>query len=139
MTIYERVVQWERCLAGIRGSCIACVFPDGYEGANKMVLAKSQLGTSSMPWWAPTAGKLRRRTRTLSTLSVTFHDHPTTCSRLAFGELLQSKEYALKLIRSVYSRLKWGKGLSAISHQIWELMEKVERENRLQGRPCLWW
>lgn len=104
-----------------------------------MVLAKSQLGTSSMPWWAPTAGKLRRRTRTLSTLSVTFHDHPTTCSRLAFGELLQSKEYALKLIRSVYSRLKWGKGLSAISHQIWELMEKVERENRLQGRPCLWW
>ena len=36
MTIYERVLQWERRLAEIRGSCVACVFPDGYEGANKI-------------------------------------------------------------------------------------------------------
>lgn len=68
---------------------------------------------------------------------VANHDNPTTCSRLAFGELLQSKEYAIGQIRSVYSGLKWGKGLSAINHQVWELMEKVERENRLQGRPIL--
>ena len=59
------------------------------------------------------------------------------CSRLSFGELLQSKEYAIGQIRSVYPGLKWGKGLSAINHQIWELMEKVERENRLQGRATL--
>ena len=68
---------------------------------------------------------------------VANHDSPTNSSRLAFGELLQSKEYALKQIRSVYSGLKWGKGLSAINHQVWELMEEVERENRLQGRPTL--
>ena len=30
-----------------------------------------------------------------------------------------------------------GKGLSAINHQIWELIEKVERENRLQDRATL--
>ena len=30
-----------------------------------------------------------------------------------------------------------GEGLSAINHQVWELMEKVERENQLQGRPTL--
>ena len=41
---------------------------------------------------------------------VANHDSPTNSSRLAFGELLQSKEYALKQIRSVYSGLKWGKG-----------------------------
>ena len=60
---------------------------------------------------------------------------PTKCSRLAFGELLQAIEYALKQIRAVYSGLKWGKGLSAINHQMWELIDKVERENRFQGRP----
>ena len=68
---------------------------------------------------------------------VASHDSPTNCSRLAFGELLQAKEYALKQIRSVYPGLKWGKGLSAINHQVWELIEKIERENRLQGRPTL--
>ena len=83
------------------------------------------------------AGKLRRRTRTLSTLSVTFHDHPTTCSRLAFGELLQSKEYALKLIRSVYSRLKWGKGLSAISHQICGADGKSGKREQVARPPML--
>ena len=30
-----------------------------------------------------------------------------------------------------------GKGLSAINHQVWELIDKVERENRLQSRPTL--
>jgi hypothetical protein len=34
------------------------------------------------------------------------HDNPSTCSRLSFGELLQSEEYALKQIRAVYSGLK---------------------------------
>ena len=51
--------------------------------------------------------------------------------------LLQSKEYAIGQIRSVYPGLKWGKGLSAINHQIWELIEKVERENRLLDRATL--
>jgi hypothetical protein len=64
------------------------------------------------------------------------HDNPSTCSSLSFGELLQSKDYALKQIRSVHSRLKWGKGLSAINHQIWELIDK-ERENRFQ-KPTLY-
>jgi len=68
---------------------------------------------------------------------VANHDSPTKCSRLAFGELLQAKEYALKQIRTVYSGLKWGKGLSAINHQVWELIDKVERENRFPGRPTL--
>ena len=65
------------------------------------------------------------------------HANPATCSRFSFGELLESKEYALKQIRSVYSGLKWGKGLSAIIHQVWELVDKIERENRLQGRFTL--
>jgi len=56
--------------------------------------------------------------------------------QLVFGELLQSKDYALKQIRSVHSRLKCGKGLSAINHQIWELIDK-ERENPLQ-KPTLY-
>ena len=68
---------------------------------------------------------------------VANHDNPVLCSRLSFGELLQSKEYAISQIRSVYPGLKWGKGLSAINHQIWELIEKVERENRLQNRATL--
>ena len=68
---------------------------------------------------------------------VANHDSPTLCSRLSFGELLQTKDYAINQIRTVYPGLKWGKGLSAINHQIWELMEKIERENRLQDRPTL--
>ena len=66
---------------------------------------------------------------------VANHDSPTNSSRLAFGELLQSKEYALKQIRSVYSGLKWGKGLSAINHQVGELMEKVDGEREPASRP----
>eukprot|EP00435_Cladocopium_sp_Y103_P069367 s912_g33.t1 len=46
------------------------------------------------------------------------HDNPVTCARLSFGELLQGKEYAIEQIRSVYTGLKWGKGLSAIVHQV---------------------
>ena len=65
---------------------------------------------------------------------VANHDSPTLCSRLSFGELLQTKDYAINQIRTVYPGLKWGKGLSAINHQMWELIEKVERENRLQDR-----
>ena len=65
------------------------------------------------------------------------HDSPALCSRLSFGELLQTKDCAISQIRSVYSGLKWGKGLSAINHMAWELIEKVERENRLQNRPTL--
>ena len=34
-------------------------------------------------------------------------------------------------------RIEVGKGLSAINHQVWELIDKVERENRLQSRPTL--
>ena len=33
LTVYERVLQWEKRLATIRGACVACVFPDGYESA----------------------------------------------------------------------------------------------------------
>eukprot|EP00435_Cladocopium_sp_Y103_P055531 s1992_g18.t1 len=65
------------------------------------------------------------------------HDNPVTCARLSFGELLQGKEYTIEQIRSVYAGLKWGKGLSAIVHQVWELVDQVERENRLKSRPTL--
>ena len=58
---------------------------------------------------------------------VANHDNPTLCSRLSFGELLQSKEYAISQIRTVYPGLKWGKGLSAINHQVWELRRLKER------------
>ena len=68
---------------------------------------------------------------------VANHDNPALCSRLSFGELLQTKDYAINQIRTVYPGLKWGKGLSAINHQIWELIEKIERETRLQDRPIL--
>ena len=36
MTICQRVQEWEKRLAEVHASCVACVFPDGYEGANKI-------------------------------------------------------------------------------------------------------
>lgn len=45
MTIYERVVQSEQRLAKIRGSCVACIFPDGYEGASKIGSGQVPIGT----------------------------------------------------------------------------------------------
>ena len=157
-----------RKLATIRGSCVACIFPDGYEGANK-------IGSGQIPIGDVIDGLVGKDTnetqRTYcgivdlvkdipaalfgavecppegeadliivgdsSFTLVANHDNPVLCSRLSFGELLQSKEYAIGQIRSVYPGLKWGKGLSAINHQIWELIEKVERENRLQNRATL--
>ena len=68
---------------------------------------------------------------------VAKHDDPAKFSRLSFGELLRSKDYAVDQIRSVYTGLKGGKGLSAIIHKVWELIAKVERENRLKGRETL--
>ena len=68
---------------------------------------------------------------------VANHDNPATCSCLSFGELLQSKDYAVEQIRSVCTGLKWGKGLSAIIHEVWDLIARVECENRLKGRETL--
>ena len=168
LTIYERILQWEKRLATIRGACVACVFPDGYEGANK-------IGSGQVPIGDVVDAMITRDSNeTQKTYSdfvdvvkdiptalfgavecppegeadliivgdssfalVANHDSPTLCSRLSFGELLQTKEYAINQIRTVYPGLKWGKGLSAINHQIWELMDKIERENRLQDRPSL--
>ena len=72
---------------------------------------------------------------------VANHDDPAKCSRLSFGELLQSKDYAVEQMRSVYTGLKWGKGLSAVIHEVWELIAKAERENRLlkDERRCQSW
>jgi len=170
LTIYERILQWEKKLATIRGSCVACIFPDGYEGANK-------IGSGQIPIGDVIDGLITKDTNETQKTYCDFvdvvkdipaalfgavecppegeadliivgdssfalvanHDSPMLCSRLSFGELLQSKDsdYAISQIRSVYPGLKWGKGLSAINHQIWELIEKVERENRLQGRATL--
>ena len=168
LTIYERILQWEKKLATIRGSCVACIFPDGYEGANK-------IGSGQIPIGDVVDGLITKDTNETQKTYCDFvdvvkdipaalfgavecppegeadliivgdssfalvanHDSPMLCSRLSFGELLQSKDYAISQIRSVYPGLKWGKGLSAINHQIWELIEKVERENRLQDRATL--
>ena len=168
LTIYERILQWEKKLATIRGSCVACIFPDGYEGANK-------IGSGQIPIGDVIDGLIGKDTNETQRTYCDFvdlvkdipaalfgavecppegeadliivgdssfalvanHDSPVLCSRLSFGELLQSKDYAISQIRSVYPGLKWGKGLSAINHQIWELIEKVERENRLQNRATL--
>ena len=168
LTIYERILQWEKKLATIRGSCVACIFPDGYEGANK-------IGSGQIPIGDVMDGLIAKDTNETQRTYCDFvdvvkdipaalfgavecppegeadliivgdssfalvgnHDSPMLCSRLSFGELLQSKDYAINQIRSVYPGLKWGKGLSAINHQIWELIEKVVHENRLQDRPTL--
>ena len=104
--VYTRVQEWERRLAKVRASCVACAFPDGYEGDSSFAL-------------------------------VANHDDPAECSRLSVGEPLQSKDYAVEQIRSVYTGLKWGKGLSAIIGEVWELIAKAERESRLKGRETL--
>ena len=36
--------MWEKRLATIRGACVACVFPDGYEGANKIGSGQVPIG-----------------------------------------------------------------------------------------------
>ena len=161
LTIYERILQWEKKLATIRGSCVACIFPDGYEGANKIGSGQIPIGDVIDGLIGKDTNETQRTYTDIVDLVkdipaalfgavecppegeadliivgdssfalVANHDNPVLCSRLSFGELLQSKEYAIGQIRSVYPGLKWGKGLSAINHQIWELIEKVERENR---------
>ena len=166
LTIYERVLMWEKRLATIRGACVACVFPDGYEGANKIGSGQVPIGdvldaliTRDSNETQKTYGDFVEVVKDIpaamfgavecpgeadliivgdsSFALVANHDNPTLCSRLSFGELLQSKDYAISQIRTVYPGLKWGKGLSAINHQVWELIEKIERENRLQDRPTL--
>ena len=168
LTIYERILQWEKKLATIRGSCVACIFPDGYEGANKIGSGQIPIGDVIDGLVGKDTNETQRTYCDIVDLVkdipaalfgavecppegeadliivgdssfalVANHDSPVLCSRLSFGELLQSKDYAINQIRSVYPGLKWGKGLSAINHQIWELIEKVERENRLQNRATL--
>ena len=168
LTVYERVLQWEKRLATIRGACVACVFPDGYEGANKIGSGQVPVGdvvdalitkdsNETQKTYSDFVEVVKDIPAALfgavecppegeadliivgdsSFALVANHDSPTLCSRLSFGELLQTKDYTIGQIRSVYPGLKWGKGLSAINHQVWELIDKVERENRLQGRPTL--
>ena len=168
LTIYERVQQWEKRLAAIRGACVACVFPDGYEGANKIGSGQVPIGDVLEALVGHDGNDTQKTYQDFievvkdipaalfgsvecppegeadliivgdsSFALVANHDNPTTCSRLAFGELLQAKEYALTQIRTLYPGLKWGKALSVINHQVWELIEKIERENRLQSRPSL--
>ena len=168
LTVYERVLQWEKRLATIRGACVACVFPDGYEGANKIGSGQVPVGdvvdalitkdsNETQKTYSDFVEVVKDIPAALfgavecppegeadliivgdsSFALVANHDSPTLCSRLSFGELLQTKDYTIGQIRSVYPGLKWGKGLSAINHQVWELIDKVERENRLQSRPTL--
>ena len=167
LTVYERVLQWEKRLATIRGACVACVFPDGYEGANKIGSGQIPIGdvvdalitkdsNDTQQTYCDFVEVVKDVPAALfgavecppegeadliivgdsSFALVANHDSPALCSRLSFGELLQTKDYAIGQIRSVYPGLKWGKGLSAINHMVWELIE-VERENRLQNRPTL--
>ena len=168
LSVYARVQEWERRLAKVRASCAACVFPDGYEGANRVGSGQTPIGfvvdgllgsdehksyqsyqdfvhtVNDVPAAlfgmcdCPPEGEADLIIIGDSSFAlVANHDEPARCSRLSFGELLQSKEFAIDQIRSVYPGLKWGKGLSAINHEIWELIAKIERENRLQGRPTL--
>ena len=159
--------MWEKRLATIRGACVACIFPDGYEGANKIGSGQIPIGdvvdglitkdsnetqrtygdfvevVKDVPAAlfgaveCPPEGEADIIVGDSSFALVANHDNPQLCSRLSFGELLQSKDYAIGQIRSVYPGLKWGKGLSAINHMVWELIDKVERENRLLDRPTL--
>ena len=148
LTIYERVLMWEKKLATIRGACVACVFPDGYEGANKIGSGQVPIGdvvdtliTKDSNDTQKTYGDFVKVVKDIpaamfgavecppedeadliivgdsSFALVANHDN-TLCSRLPFGELLQSKEYAISQIRTVYPGLKWGKGLSSINHQV---------------------
>ena len=168
LTIYERILQWEKRLAAIRGSCVACIFPDGYEGAQRIGSGQIPVGdvveslimkdgNDTQRTYGDFVDVVKDIPAALfgavecppegeadliivgdsSFALVSNHDNPQLCSRLSFGELLQSKEYAVGQIRSVYPGLKWGKGLSAINHMIWELIDKVERENRLLDQPTL--
>ena len=43
-SVYARVQEWERRLAKVRASCCACVFPDGYEGANRVGSGQTPVG-----------------------------------------------------------------------------------------------
>ena len=45
MSVFERIQQWEKRMATIRGACVACIFPDGYEGAQK-------IGSGQTSWMA---------------------------------------------------------------------------------------
>ena len=44
LSVYARVQEWERRLAKVRASCCACVFPDGYEGANRVGSGQTPVG-----------------------------------------------------------------------------------------------
>ena len=153
LTIYERILEWEKRLATIRGSCVACVFPDGYEGANKIGSGQVPIGDVIDALITQDSNETQKTYNDFvdvvkdvpaalfgavecppggeadliivgdsSFALVANHDNPTLCSRLYFGELLQTKDYAINQIRTVYAGLKWGEGLSAINHQIWELI-----------------
>ena len=65
LTIYERILQWEKKLATIRGSCVACIFPDGYRVPTKLAVGKSQSGTSLMRSSQRIPTRRRRPTATL--------------------------------------------------------------------------
>eukprot|EP00435_Cladocopium_sp_Y103_P007383 s1669_g2.t1 len=168
LSVYTRVQEWERRLAKVRASACACVFPDGYEGANAIGSGQVPVGDVVEALISQDENKTHKTYQDFvdvvgdipaalfgscscppegeadlvivgdsSFALVKNHDNPVTCARLSFGELLQGKEYAIEQIRSVYAGLKWGKGLSAIVHQVWELVEQCERENRLKSRPTL--
>ena len=168
LSAYARVQEWERRLAKVRASCVACVFPDGYEGANRVGSGQTPVGDvvdgflgsddhqthKTYQDFVQTVGDIPAAlfgscdcppegeadliiVGDSSFALVANHDDPAKCSRLSFGQLLQSKDFAIEQIRSVYAGLKWGKGLSAMVHEIWDLMAKIERENRLQSRAAL--
>ena len=168
LPVYQRVIEWEKRLADMKASAVACTFTDGYAGTN-------QIGSSQIPIGdvvesiiahdlKNTHSSYTDLVKTVSDIPaalfgccicpqecevdciiigdssfalVNNHDEPGSCARLSFGDLLQSKDYVLPQVRSIYAGLKWGKGLSAIVHHIWELMEKAERQNRLDGRETL--
>ena len=66
LTVYERVLQWEKRLATIRGACLACVFPDGATKVpTKLAVGRCLLETLLMPSSPKTATKRKRHTAIL--------------------------------------------------------------------------
>ena len=142
LTIYERVLMWEKKLATIRGACVACVFPDGYEGANKIGSGQVPIGdvvdtlitrkpTGTLWRWSKTSllpclglSNAHRKMRPILSLLATRHlpwlRTMTTllCVRVC-PSVSSSSGRSTPFRRSGQStRLKWGKGLSAINHQV---------------------
>ena len=138
LPVYQRVIEWEKRLADMKASAVACTFTDGYAGTN-------QIGSSQIPIGdvvesiiahdlKNTHSSYTDLVKTVSDIPaalfgccicpqecevdciiigdssfalVNNHDEPGSCARLSFGDLLQSKDYVLPQVRSIYAGLNW--------------------------------